>query len=191
MNFQGYHFDLEPGRHLAFIRPDANLSSMPYQWLPQSDPQMQKLRLWPYRSLSRRGFAGVMGAAATLLTLPLMTQLGTGGLWILLGFMVAVLAGLWTALQHSFKTGTVTEDLVLTRDLITLRRTNPGAAPQDWQANPHWVRVTLYPTATIRNYLTLSGNQREVELGAFLQPSERQEIHDRLQQLLAALHLPP
>lgn len=164
---------------------------MPYQWLPQTDAHVQRLHLWPYRSLPRRGFVGFIGMTALMLTLPLMTQLGSGGLWILLAFMVAVLGGLWMALQHTYKTGAVTEDLTLTRDLITLRRLAPGAAPQQWQANPHWVRVTLHRAAPVANYLTLSGSQREVELGAFLQPSERQEIHDRLQQMLAALHLPP
>ena len=164
---------------------------MPYRWLPQTDPDLHGLHLWPHRSLSRRGFVGVIAATAVMLTLPVITQLGTGGLWILLGFIAVVLAGLWVALQHSFKTGAVAEDLTLTRDLITLRRTSPGGKPQDWRANPHWVRVTLYPAASVRNYLTLSGNQREVELGAFLQPAERQEIHDRLQHLLATLHLPP
>ena len=57
------------------------------------------------------------------------------------------------------------------------------------QANPHWVRASLYPSGgPVANYLTLVGNQREVELGAFLVPEERQEIHDRLQLLLAAQH---
>ncbi len=164
---------------------------MPYQWLPQTDPGVTKLRLWPHRSLSRRGFVAFIAVTAAMLTLPLMTQLGTGGLWVILAFMTAVLGGLWFALQHSFRTGSVTEDLTLTRDLISLHRHNPSAPAQDWQANPNWVRTTLHPTGgPVMNYLTLSGNQREVELGAFLQPDERQQIHDRLQYLLSTLHLP-
>ena len=157
---------------------------MPYQRIPQTDPTVTRLRLWPHRSLPKRGFVWFIGATALLLTLPLITQIGTPGLWMLLPFLLAPLAGLWFALQHSYRI--VTEDLTLTRDLITLHRTNPRAAAQDWQANPHWVRTSLYPTGgPVANYLTLSGDQREVELGAFLVPAERQEIHDRLQSLLA------
>lgn len=164
---------------------------MPYQWIPQTEPGVQRLRLWPHRSLSRRGFAGFFGITAALLTLPLMTQLGTAGLWVLLGFMAVTLGGLWMALQHSFKTGRVTEDLVLTRETITLHRTNPVGPTQDWQANPHWVRATLHAGHPVANYLTLSGNSRVVELGAFLQPQERQQIHDHLQRLLAAAQQVP
>ena len=128
---------------------------------------------------------------AAMLALPLTTQIGTPGLWILLAFVAATLAGVWFALQHSYRTGFVTENLTLTRDRITLHRTNPVTPAQDWQANPHWVKTTLHPTGgPVLNYLTLSGNQRDVELGAFLQPDERQQIHDRLQHLLATLHQP-
>jgi len=160
---------------------------MPYQWLPPSAPNEAHLRLWPHRSLPRRGFVGFIAVTAVLLALPLLTQLGTPGLWVLLPFLVAAVAGVWVALQHSYKTGQVTEDLTLTPDLITLHRHNPRGAAQDWQANPHWVRATLHRTGgPVSDYLTLTGNQREVELGACLTPAERQEIHQRLQSLLAA-----
>lgn len=162
---------------------------MPYQWIPQTDPSVTRLHLWPHRSLPRRGFVGFIAATALLLGLPLLTQLGTPGLWVLLPFLLAPLAGVWIALQHSYRTGSVTEDLTLTRDLITLHRTNPRGPVQDWQANPHWVRTSLYASGgPVANYLTLAGSEREVELGAFLDPGERRELHDQLQQLLAAQH---
>lgn len=165
---------------------------MPYKWLPQSDPTEVRLRLWPHRSLSRRGFVLFIAVTSALLALPLMTQLGTPALWVLLPFLVAAVAGVWIALQHSYKTGEVAEDLTLTRDLITLHRRNPGGKVQDWQANPHWVRATLHATGgPVANYLTLTGGQRQVELGAFLDAAERQQIHDRLQSLLAAQHRLP
>ena len=165
---------------------------MPYKWLPQTDPTKARLHLWPHRSLPRRGFVWFIGATSTLLALPLLSQLGTPGLWVLLPFLTAAVAGVWIALQHSYRTGEVTEDLTLTPTLITLQRHNPGRAVQDWQANPHWVRATLHPkSGPVPDYLTLSGNQREVELGAFLTASERHEIHDHLTRLLAAQHRAP
>jgi uncharacterized membrane protein len=178
---------------LAFIPAHAKPSAMPYQWLPQSNPGEARLRLWPHRSLPRSGFAGFIAATAALLTLPLMTQLGTPALWVLLPFLIAAVGGVWLALQHSYKTGQVTEDLTLTPTQITLKRRNPGGRTQDWQANPHWVQATLHSTGgPVEGYLTLTGNHREVELGAFLTPSERHEIHHCLTQLLAAQHrIPP
>ena len=119
---------------LAFDRSDARLFDMPYKWMPQTDPDVIRLRLWPHRSLPRRGFVWFIAATAALLALPLLTQLGTAGLWVLLPFLVAPLAGLWIALQHSYRTGTTAEDLTLTPDLIAAHRSNPRAPAQDWQA---------------------------------------------------------
>lgn len=166
---------------------------MPYQWTPAPDTTTASLRLWPYRSLPKTGFVWFIGATSALLTLPLISQLGTAGLWVLLPFLLAAISGIWVALQHSYRTGAVTEELTLTRDLITLHRHTPRRPAQSWQANPHWVRPALHPTGgPVPHYLTLSGNGREVELGAFLTPAERQELHDLLLKSLTDLrHAPP
>ena len=163
---------------------------MPYQWLPPSAPNEAHLRLWPHRSLPRRGFVLFIAVTAVLLALPLLTQLGTPGLWVLLPFLMAAVAGVWVALQHSYRTGQVSEDLTITPDLITLHRHTPRRSDQSWQANPHWVRATLHPTGgPVPQYLTLSGGGREVELGAFLTPQERLALHDRLLHHLDGLKL--
>jgi uncharacterized membrane protein len=163
---------------------------MPYKWTSDPHPPAASLRLWPYRSLPKTGFVWFIGATALLLTLPLISQLGTPGLWVLLPFLLAAIAGIWIALQHSYRTGAVTEELTLTRDLITLHRHTPRRPDQSWQANPHWVRPALHPTGgPVPQYLTLSGNGREVELGAFLTPEERQELHQLLLKHLGELRL--
>ena len=62
---------------------------------------------------------------------------------------------------------------------------------QDWQANPYWVRVTLHVTGgPVPNYLTLKGDGREVELGAFLSEDERIRLRDDLKTRIAALRSP-
>jgi uncharacterized membrane protein len=159
---------------------------MPYHWPPQPDPQTEALRLVPHRSLSARGFVWFIGATATLLALPLLTQLGSAALWVLLPFLAAAVAGVWIAIR--FNNRTVSEDLTLTADLITLHRHTPGRADQTWTAHPHWVRTTLHPSdGPVPNYLTLTGGGREVELGAFLTPQERRELHVLLLKRLSTL----
>ena len=37
----------------------------------------------------------------------------------------------------------------------------------------------------LKNYLTLTGNGRHIELGAFLSPDERIELRDKIQNALA------
>ncbi len=53
-----------------------------------------------------------------------------------------------------------------------------GGPDQNWQANPHWVEVKLRPEGgPVENYVTPRGNNRTVEIGAFLSPDERQEMY--------------
>lgn len=162
---------------------------MPYRWTaPASPDQPARLTLWPHRSLSARGFVVFIGATAVLLALPLLTQLGTAGLWVLLPFLLAAIAGVWLALRRSWKDGEVVEELTLTPSSLTLTHQRQGRPVLDWQGNPYWVRPTLYPTGgKVPQYLTLKGSGREVELGAFLSEEERIALKDELDRALARL----
>ncbi len=149
---------------------------MPYEWLPP-DGDTQHLQLWPYRSLPRRGMVWFIGGTSALIAVPLIGLLGTPVLWALLPFLLAAIAAIWWALERSYRDGEIVEDLTLTRDLVTLVRHGPRGKRQDWQANPHWVRLTLHPTAgPVPQYLTMKGEGREVELGAFLTEEERRRL---------------
>jgi uncharacterized membrane protein len=155
---------------------------MPYKFLPGPET---RLHLWPHRSLSRTGFVWFIGTTAALIALPLAGLIGNPALWILLPFLILAVASIWLALKRSYQDARVLEELVLTHDQITLTRHDPKSR-QDWQANPHWVRVTLHETGgPVPNYLTLSGNNREVELGSFLSEDERIVLAADLRQRLA------
>lgn len=161
------------------------MRSMPYQWLPETPA---RLHLWPYRSLSPRGFVGFIGITATLIALPAVVLVGTPVLWGLLPFFGLAIGGIWYALRRNQRDTEIIEDLVLGPQEVTLTRHGPRGRRQSWQANPHWVRLTLHPTAgPVPNYLTLSGNGREVELGAFLTEEERLALRAELAERLAAL----
>ncbi len=161
---------------------------MPYLWSPAPSPAPQRLRLWPYQALTPRGFVSVVGATAVLFLLPLLTQIGHPGLWVLLPFLLSALAALWWALDRNSRDRAITEDLTLEPHRIAVIRAGPHRKHQTWEANPHWVRLTLHPEAgPVPNYLTLSGNGREVELGAFLTEAERIALKADLEARIAAL----
>jgi uncharacterized membrane protein len=175
---------------VAPARAGARLTTMPYEWNAPPDTAAVQIHLWPYRSLPKAGFVWFMGATAALLTLPLISLLGTPGLWALLPFLLAAVGAIWIALQHSYRT--VSEDLTLAPERIILHRHAPRRPDQTWEANPHWVRPALHPTGgPVPHYLTLSGGGREVELGAFLTPAERQELHGMLLKYLSDLRKLP
>ena len=160
---------------------------MPYEWLPPREGE-QRLHLWPHRSLSQRGFVGFVGLTAALIALPLLAHLGSPVLWALLPFLLVTIWGIWFALRKNGRDRDIVEDLSLTPDRITLVRHGPKGQRQDWEANPYWVRVVLHETGgPVPNYLTLKGEGREVELGAFLSEEERIALKGEID---AKLHRP-
>lgn len=158
---------------------------MPYEWLPP-DAAGDRLHLWPWRSLPRRGFVWFLGGTAALIAVPLVAVLGTPVLWGLLPFLLAAVAAMWWALERSYRDGEIIEDLRLSPTEMQLVRHGPRGQRQDWQANPHWVRVIRHETGgPVPHYLTLRGGPREVEIGAFLTPGERLALETDLRARLA------
>ncbi|NPD16243.1 DUF2244 domain-containing protein [Xinfangfangia sp. D13-10-4-6] len=158
---------------------------MPYRWSDAPDGT-KRLRLTPWSALSRSGFAWFIGVTAALIILPLLSVIATPVFWGLLPFVLLAMATVWIALKRSWSDHAITEDLVLTPDLITLTRHGPRKRVQSWQANPYWVSVHIRPQGgPVPDYLTLRGEGREVEIGPFLTPPERRALLPELQTALA------
>ena len=161
---------------------------MPYEWSPAppyKPTQDWTLTLWPYRSLLKRDFVIFIGSTAALVSLPLIALLGTAVLWVLLPFFALAMWGLWFAISISYRRGELIETLTATGAEIHLTRHDPKAKPKTWRANRYWAKAELYPTqGPVKNYVTLSGADREVELGAFLDETERLTLYSELRQAL-------
>jgi uncharacterized membrane protein len=162
---------------------------MPYHWLPSSDDgDTRHLHLWPHRSLTQAGFVWFVGLTAALIAVPLLSILGTPVLWALLPFLAAAVWGIWFALRKNGRDRDIVEDLTLSPDRVSLVRHGPRGQRQDWQANPHWVRVVVHQTGgPVPHYLTLQGGPREVEIGAFLSEDERIALQGELRHALDGL----
>lgn len=156
---------------------------MPYEWT--SPTKGKTLRLWPYRSLPRRGFVAFIAGTALLIAVPLMAVLGSPVLWGVLPFLVVAVSGMYWALQRSYRDGEILETLRFEGNRLHLSRIGPRGEHQEWEANPHWVRVELHATGgPVPQYITLQGGPRAVELGSFLSEEERGRL---AQELRAAL----
>ncbi|HGG06251.1 MAG TPA: DUF2244 domain-containing protein [Aliiroseovarius sp.] len=174
---------------------------MPYEWDidPQKapatsgafsytagDPPFAELHLWPYRSLPRRGFAGIIGMAFLLFLIPLFAFIGTSSLWGLLPFAMGALWLLWFFIEKSYRDAEILEELRIWSDHVHLSHRGPKGQHFEWDANPYWVSAHLRKSGgPVSNYLTLKGNGREVELGAFLSEDERPVLHRKLDLALA------
>jgi len=167
---------------------------MPYVWThrpddsPATDQPLAMARLWPHRSLPLPGFAAVMGFTFVMILIPTIPLIGTPVFWGLLPFLMGAVFALYYFVMRNYRDGELVEELTLWTDRMSLIRHNPRSPDQTWESNPYWVRLALHADkGPVRNYLTLRGGSREVELGAFLSPEERAALFDELDRLLKRL----
>ena len=159
---------------------------MPYDWVQKDRvSEGRALELWPHNSLPPHGFVGFILATFCLITLPLFSLMGTVVFWALLPFLMITVAVIWFALRKNHFSRHIIERLTLGSDAIELVRQNPSGAVQSWSCNGYWAKVQLHQKGgPVPNYVTLSGNGREVEIGAFLSEDERKALYDDLRQAI-------
>jgi uncharacterized membrane protein len=117
--------------------------------------------------------------------MPLFAVMGSVVLWGLLPFMLAALAGIWWALTRSRRDAQVLEVLTLSEERAHLLRRNAKGDVQEWDCNRYWAKPAIHETkGPVPYYVTLSGNGREVEIGAFLSEEERVTLFDELTRAL-------
>ena len=167
---------------------------MPYVWTISDaatrapHEPVAEARLWPHRSLPLEGFAALIGITFVMILIPTLPLLGTPVFWGLLPFLMGAVAALYYFVRRNYRDGDLVEELTLWSDRLTLVRRDPRRPEQSWESNPYWVRLFLHgDKGPVRNYLTLKGGGREVELGVFLSPEERETLFDELDRLLKGL----
>lgn len=159
---------------------------MPYRWSDPDSGKTTRLTLWPHQSLPPRGMAAFVLATFGMITLPLFGLLGTKLLWALLPFLLLAVGGIWYALNRSYVDQNILETLTITPEQTQLERRKPRSENQSWECNTYWVRARLHPSeGPVPNYVTLKGNGREVEIGAFLSEEERIALYGELSARLA------
>ena len=159
---------------------------MPYDILEDiKDTQIKIIEVWPYNSLKPKGFVLFLGSTFVLICLPLFNVLGTTVFWGLLPFLLVAFVGVWFALRRSLNDRQVLEQLTLSQEEIALIRQDPTGEHKHWVCSPYWTKLKIYETGgPVTNYITLTGNGREVELGAFLSEDERKTLYEEVEQLL-------
>ena len=172
---------------------------MPYEWdditkapdhpgafcFAKGGEPRSRLTLWPHRSMSNSGFAWFIGATFAMFLLPLLALVGSVALWGLLPFLLLALWAIWYSIRRNDIDRSLHEVLSVWEDRVELIRQNPRGPDQTWHANPHWVEVKMLADGgPVENYVTLRGNGRTVEIGAFLSAEERQELKRSLSQSL-------
>ena len=147
------------------------------------------IELWPYNSLKPKGFVFFLGTTFAFIVIPLFNVLGTKVFWGLFPFLFLTLMGIWFALKKSLRDRQILEQLTLYKDELVLIRQDPNGEQKEWVCSPYWSKLRMYDKeGPVVNYITLSGNGREVELGSFLGEDERKELFHELNRLLKKLN---
>ena len=159
---------------------------MPYEISEDTnDPQSKIIEIWPYNSLKPKGFVLFLGSTFVLISFPLFNVLGTTVFWGLLPFLLAAFMGVWFALRRSLNDRQILEQLTLSKEEIALIRQNPTGEHKLWVCSPYWAKLKIYETeGPVANYITLTGNGKEVELGSFLSEDERKALYGKLEKML-------
>lgn len=150
-------------------------------WDERADAPSYSVTLWPNRSLTpkaRRTLFWIVGAG---LAVPLVPAFGTPVFWGLLPFEALAFGALWFSLRRNDADGQLTERLELWPDEIRVERCEPRGRVLRWRADPYWVRLTIHPQSRPEKYLTIKGGGREIELGAFLSPDERERLAEEIE----------
>ena len=119
------------------------------------------------------------------MTIPMLALLGSASFWGVVPFCLFTLLLLYLSLRKNYDDGKIIDRLLVWADLITVERVEVNKSIKKWEAIPYWSTVNLYKeNGPVDKYLTLKGNGREIELGSFLSPEEREKIYSLLKRII-------
>jgi uncharacterized membrane protein len=155
-------------------------------WTDNKEPIFLRMRLAPNRSLDSYGTKIVFLVIACGFLLPIIPFIGSP-----IGTTLTIFSGLTfylflIMLQRNFQQGNTFEEIFISKSKIVVVHQEKNKKQKTWEGNPYWTRVTLdINNPKLKNYLTLAGKGRHIELGAFLSPDERIQLRDKIQNALA------
>jgi len=152
-----------------------------------NDEVIFEATLFPYRSLSREGFAVLMTAVvAVAFTAGLAAA--KAGAWPTTLFILADAALLYCAFKLNYRRARMVEAIKLTRRDLFIRRIHPGGRIEDWRFEPYWLKVEAIPSATSIGApaaeIRLSSHGQHLAFGKFLTDRERERFVDDLESAL-------
>lgn len=141
-----------------------------------ADRPVFEAMLTPYRSLGMRGFNIVMGLVG-------LVSLGSGivfvahGAWPICGFFGLDVLLLWLAFRASYRAGRAREEVRMSRTELAIRQIAPNGRVREALYNPFWARFHVSRHSEIGvTRMAVTGNGRATEIGAFLNPADRESF---------------
>ena len=151
---------------------------------PAGEPLLFDAVLTPYRSLSPRGFAILMGTAGAIGFVfgACFIMLGA---WPIFGFCGAEWLLFYLFFRLNYRAARMHERIRMTHDVVTIERHDPRGKIQSWTFQPYWLRIEMDDPPAHESQLSLTSHGKRLTIGRFLSPPERYDLAQALRAALA------
>jgi uncharacterized membrane protein len=152
---------------------------------PNSEPTLFSATLTPHRSLGRRGFIVLMVAVSAISFIAGMIFL-IAGAWPVFGFFGLDVLLIYWAFKANYRAAAEYEQVMVTPSELKVRKVSARGETREWTLNPLWVRLeseTMEEFGIRRLFLSFRG--RELNIGGFLSPDEKESFSKALKTALA------
>ena len=131
-------------------------------------------RLMPYRSLGNTGFLILMGFVCFTCFISGMMFLAMGA-WPVFGFFGLDALLIYGAFKLSYRSGRAYEEIAIWKHEMEFRQVSPSGKIKIHKMNPFWTRFKIDRHEEIGiTKMVLSEKGRELDIGSFLNPPDRE-----------------
>lgn len=151
-----------------------------------ADETLFNALLKPHRSLGRRGFAVLMGVLIALWIGIGMAFLRLGA-WPVFGFFGLDVLAIYFAFRWNYRAARVREEVTMSRTCLDIRKVAPSGCAEAHSFNPFWTRFSVHRHDEIGiTRMAVEGDGRQVTIGGFLNPDDRESFAAAFGRALAA-----
>lgn len=151
-----------------------------------ADEPIFRALLTPHRSLGRTGFAVLMSVLG-------LAWLGFGlvflsiGAWPVFGFFGLDVLLVYAAFKLNYRAARACEEVSVSRTALDIVKVAPSGRRQEHRFNPFWARFRVARHDEIGiTAMVVEGEGRNVPIGAFLNPDDRESFATAFGRALAA-----
>lgn len=150
-----------------------------------ADEPIFRVLLTPHRSLGRQGFIVLMGILVGF-WIALGGLFLSMGAWPVFGFFGLDVLLVYLAFKASYRSGRMAEEVAVSRTRLDITKVSPSGRRVAHSFNPFWARFKIARHDEIGiTGMAVEGEGRNVPIGAFLNPDDRESFANAFGQALA------
>ncbi|MEX0405619.1 DUF2244 domain-containing protein [Aquibium sp. LZ166] len=141
--------------------------------------------LTPHRSLGPRGFAILMGVIG-IISFAIGLLFWSIGAWPIVGFFGLDVLLVYFAFKMNYRAARAREEVTVTRTRLDIRKIAPSGRGETHLFNPFWAKFAVSRHNEIGiTRMAVEGQGRDVTIGSFLNPDDRESFATAFGQALA------